>query len=411
MSSVWPRPGGDGELRRSGAVAPRRSARTARLASVRVTEVRDREGFAALAPQWRELLAGSDVDGLFLTWEWLYTWWTHLGHARPLRILIVHRGGELIGIAPFVLCPAQPGRLIPYRALEFLGSGTAGSDYLDLIVRRGAEHAVTQALCDYLASLKLALDLRRVSLRETNINRLVQELERRRWGKHLAPDDVCLYVPLEGSNWESYFAGLSREFRRSLRRGRRDAVAAYGRVSYIPVKDESERAAALETFVRMHNRRWDERSGSEALPDRDILRFHDAWSRLALARGWLRLALVRFDDTPVAGTYGFCYGRKLYFYLSAFDPAFSRYGAGRICLEENLREAFAGNLLEYDFLHGDEGYKYHWARLSRSLGRYRAFPPGANGNCARAAFRVRERAKASVHGLRARTRRDNGVAR
>lgn len=357
-----------------------------------VTEVHTTGGFAALAPEWRTLLAESEADCLFLTWEWLYTWWASLADSRRLRILTIRRGKALIGIAPFAMRPPEPGRLLPFRAIEFLGVGAVGSDYLDLILKKGEEDQACAVIAEYMMRWRLMLDMRRVALSSANVERLAKALIAKGWSSTLSNDDICLYVPLSGSSWDHYFAGLSREFRRSLRRGRRNAQSAYA-VSHVFVRREDERSTALHAFIRLHNKRWGERDGSQALPDASIIRFHEQWSRIALERGWLRLSTLRFGETPVAGTYGFSYGGKLYFYLSGFDPAFATYGVGRMCLEESLCEAFAEGLEEYDFLHGDEKYKYHWAQDARALVRYRLFPPDVRGRASRWLLAARDGGK------------------
>jgi CelD/BcsL family acetyltransferase involved in cellulose biosynthesis len=44
-----------------------------------------------------------------------------------------------------------------------------------------------------------------------------------------------------------------------------------------------------------------------------------------------------------------------------------------------IREAFAEGLAEYDFLHGDEPYKFLWARQTRQLERLEVYPPQLRG--------------------------------
>lgn len=369
-----------------------------------VTEVRTTSGFAALATEWRELLADSDADCLFLTWEWLYTWWNSLAGSRHLRILVVRRGSLLIGIAPFAIRAAEPNRLLPFRAVEFIGVGAAGSDYLDLILRRGEEEEACAVIAEHLGRGNLMLDMRRIAKGHANAERLVSALLERGWSSTLMDDDICPYVSISGLSWDQYYAGLSRKFRYSLRRSRKIAQSAYS-VSYVSVCQESGRSAALRTFVNLHDKRWGGRRGSQALPDDSILHFHEQWSRIALARGWLRLSILSFDETPAASNYGFSYGGRLYFYLTAFDPAFATYAAGRLCLEEGIREAFCEGLHEYDFLHGDERYKFDWTKNYRALGRYRLFPPGMRGATSRWIMGGRERAKLVLHpGFRAATR-------
>lgn len=383
MAGVGPQEYGNVALRRSARAGPK---------GLDVSEIHTTDAFEAIAPEWRALLSGSDVDCLFLTWEWLYTWWKHLAGSRRLRILTVRRGGTLVGIAPFALRAAQPGRLLPFRAIEFLGIGAVGSDYLDLILKRGEEECACATLADYLCRCRYMLDLRRVAVGSAHVERLAKYLLARGWERVRSDDDICLYVPLAGSSWEAYFAGLSRSFRWSLRRRRRAAEATHA-VACVTVGNEAERLPALRAFVRMHQSRWDSRDGSQALPDSAVIRFHENWSGIALEQGWLRLSTLLFDGIPVAGIYGFAYGGRLYYYLPAFDPAYARCSPGRICLEEGLRAAFSEGLNEYDFLHGDEDYKYHWAHDFRALGRYQLFPPGFSGQMSRGLLRTRERCK------------------
>ena len=95
----------------------------------------DRE-WRGLAREWNELLANSASDNPFLTWEWLDAWRTHVGRLDRLHVVTVRDGERLVAIAP--LCSAATG-FGPLSRTTFLGTGPAGSDYLDLIVRRGYE--------------------------------------------------------------------------------------------------------------------------------------------------------------------------------------------------------------------------------------------------------------------------------
>ena len=60
------------------------------------------------------------------------------------------RGAIVIALAPLAAKPERFG--IP-PTLEFLGSGAAGSDYLDLVIRNGSEVEAIDALAEYLAEL------------------------------------------------------------------------------------------------------------------------------------------------------------------------------------------------------------------------------------------------------------------
>ena len=65
-----------------------------------VTSIKDPSQLPHLAEEWAELLNDSDADCLFLTREWLETWWRHFSTERTLAITTVRRHSRLLGLAP-----------------------------------------------------------------------------------------------------------------------------------------------------------------------------------------------------------------------------------------------------------------------------------------------------------------------
>src|SRR6185295_10963283 len=104
----------------------------------------------SLRAEWNELLVDSSADCLFLTWEWMTSWWRHLKGERLLHVIEVRDKDRLIGLAPFTV---SRGRL------EFMGTGAIGSDYLDLIARRGEEREVVDAVARNVEATRLNLHL------------------------------------------------------------------------------------------------------------------------------------------------------------------------------------------------------------------------------------------------------------
>src|SRR5947207_3225723 len=106
-----------------------------------VQRIENTAEFERLGEEWNPLLAASNARSVFLTWEWLHAWWKHLSDGRRLSILAMRQAGALVGIAPLAVRPALHRRMLPFQGTEFLGCGTAGSDYLDFIVRPESEEA------------------------------------------------------------------------------------------------------------------------------------------------------------------------------------------------------------------------------------------------------------------------------
>jgi CelD/BcsL family acetyltransferase involved in cellulose biosynthesis len=138
-------------------------------------------------------------------------------------------------------------------------------------------------------------------------------------------------------------------------------------------------------LLHLHDARWRPRGGSDAFTSAGLVSFHEEMTRRALARGWLRLFELRLDGRPAAALYGFRYRDTFSFYQSGFDPAFAKDSVGLAMMALAIRSAIEEGASEYDLLHGDEAYKFQWARETRELARLEAYPPSLRGLACRQA--------------------------
>jgi CelD/BcsL family acetyltransferase involved in cellulose biosynthesis len=354
--------------------------------------------FAALGPEWTGLLEASDSDGFFLTWEWLFTWWKHLAAGRQLFMLTVRSGEDLVGIAPFALRPAALDRVPPLSCIELLGSGTAGSDYLDVIVRRHSEPEVARALAEHLARGGQMLSLARVRSSSSSAQSLAVHLGSLGWSVSETKSEACPVVRRVGPNWSTYLQSLGAEHRYAFRRKLRRLTQRY-QISLDAARSEEERREAMQLLIALHQARWRKRGESEAFSGGALIAFHDEISALALRRGWLRLFVLRLDGRPAAALYGFRYRDVFYFYQSGFDPAFSKESVGLVILGLSIERAFEEGVAEYDLLHGVEAYKFHWAQGARELSRIELYPPGTRGLLYRGTVGLTRTARRLARGL------------
>lgn len=344
--------------------------------------IEDPARFTDLRDEWNQLLAASPANCLFLTWEWLHTWWKHLAGRRQLHLLLVRCGQELVAIAPLARRPPSMTRLLPFPALEFLGTGTVGSDYLDVIVRRGAERKVADALAGALADPPPAIELAQVNRESSFAAQLARRLEQKEWSVKDTPTDVCPFINLADVSWEMYLQKLGPAHRYNFRRRLKNLQMRFDVRCHV-VQTEAQRGSALRVLIALHTRRWDKRGGSETFATPGLLAFYDEMSRLALERGYLRFLILRIDDEPAAVLHGYRYGACFSFYQMAFDPAFAKESVGLVLLGLSIRQALKEGALEYDFLHGAEPYKFLWTAEMRRLGRFELFPPDTRGKICR----------------------------
>jgi len=358
--------------------------------------IEDTPGLDALRSEWSNLLAESEADCLFLTWEWLAIWWKHLAEGRRLHLLTVRRDGDLLAIVPLVLRPAQPGRLLPFRALEFMGMGPIGSDYADIIVRPKDEAAVLETLTGYLQEHRYVIELSRVDAASPRLMALMRRLEQGGWETQATPTDACPYIPLEGHDWKSYLATVSRSHRANVNRRLRKLRETFKAVDFQPVTSEEQRHDGFMVFLRLHQLRWSGKERSNAFTGPGTLAFHTEFSRMALERGWLRLFILRLDGEPVASTYSFRYGKTFYYYQAGYDPKHAEHSVGLATLALAVQHAIEDGVTCYDMLHGNQGYKDLWTDAGRTVSRIRCYPPNAGGAIYRQAVGLKQGIKRVV---------------
>ena len=366
------------------------------------------EDLMAMREEWSDLLAESASDCLFLTWEWLTTWWRHLAGDRKLFVLAVRQRGRLLAIAPLVVRPAGISSVLPFPALEFMGTGSIGSDYLDVIIRRGQEASALKALAECLAATNRAVELEQVRIGGSCAADLGKLLGDGGWSLGEEQTNISRHIDLSGQSWPAYLGTLGRahryNFNRRLRQLGREFTIRFEKVS-----TEAQRRAALGRLIALHKARW---SGySRAFHTQNHLDFHEEITRLACERGWLRIYTLWLDEEPVAALYGFRYGGVFYFYQSGFDPNYGRYSTGLVTMGLTIRSAIEEGAGEYDMLQGVEGYKGHWAHGTRSLGRLEFYPPHVRGLVYRRAIELSRAARRAARRLLPRTITDRIAAK
>ncbi|MBI4953025.1 MAG: GNAT family N-acetyltransferase [Myxococcales bacterium] len=334
-------------------------------------------GLARLGAAWDDVVAESDAASLFVTREWLFPWWRHLGRGRRLSVRVVRRGGEVIAIAPWCSRGVALGAHPALPCVEPLGIGPAGSDYVDIVARRGAEQEAIEALADHLGTTAPVVSLRRLRTGSSLAQSLASELVRRRWTALARSDEAAPFIPRQGT-FDDHLGRMSSKLRHNFRHKLRNLEKQHA-VELFTVTRADELAAALRSMIALHEARWEARGRSEAFSSPALRAFHDEVSSRALARGWLRLQLLKVDGKPVAATYGFRHRDVFHYYQAGLDPAHAQQSVGFLALGLAIRSAFAEGVTEFDMLHGEQTYKRHWTRELRQLTRIELYPPGARG--------------------------------
>jgi CelD/BcsL family acetyltransferase involved in cellulose biosynthesis len=330
------------------------------------------EQFVALQREWNELLGASSAESPFLTWEWLYSWWGHLRETRQLAVVTVRNDGELVALVPF----CASGGAVPFlRRWELMGTGFAGSDYLDAIVRRGFEAEALRAIAGVVRTHDMTLHLRHLAP-DSFLSKLTPELAEHAWTVRQAADGVCPYIRLEGHTWDSFLATLGPSNRATTRRRLRSLDRKF-RMQFGRIDTDALKQLALARLFDFHDARFGKQGTAFRTPA--LCSFHREATERLHQSGLLRLYALYLDGALAAVMYGIAFRNRFYFYQHGYDPRFQSHGIGRALLDMSIRAAIEEGLAEFDLLYGSETYKSAWTSTVRPLTRIDLFPAHLGG--------------------------------
>jgi CelD/BcsL family acetyltransferase involved in cellulose biosynthesis len=313
-------------------------------ARLTVDRVSTPEAFAALAPEWDDLVGAMRRPSPFLLHTWLTEWWTYYGEDGELAVLTARRDGRLVGAIPLCLL-----RRHGLKILAFLGD--RDSVLADLLIAPGEAAEVETAL----AARALELDPDYLDLYGLpGDNRLAPALGSARL--HLIERAESPVLNLDGPWADVYAARMSRKGR-SLHRRRRRQLAELGRIESTVARTEDELAEALEPAFVLHDLRWDGRPDGSGFTTEVGVRFHRSVVRAQAASDVARITTLKLDGRPIAFNYYFVFAGTMFGYRLAFDPAFGRVSPGLLNTLDSIELACEEGVTRIEFLGGPERYK------------------------------------------------------
>lgn len=159
-------------------------------------------------------------------------------------------------------------------------------------------------------------------------------------------------------SFDAYLAVLAKKERHELRRKRRRYEAAVGEVRF---KRETESGRLFEQFVHFH-RMSPGSKGSFMTEEMEAF-----FKSLIALPGWSTDALVDGDGEMMAAGFGYFDETGYYLYNSTYDPSHGEISPGVVLLGVLIELNIERRSPVFDFLKGDEHYKYRLGAHARSL--------------------------------------------
>jgi hypothetical protein len=350
---------------------------------------------------WTRLLAITARPTPFSRWTLHRAWWDAYGSTAHEQYLVCARGEpgraelvdeDIVAIVPLMhrhevepqdaasytpLRRPVDGTPVPPDATAVFMAASYHADYATILCDPDDLPEVCNAVVAALAALVRAtepwdvIDLRRLRDDDPARSTLVGAMRAGPddWTVHEEQEDVCPVVTLPDGGWDDYLATLDKKARHEIRRKVRRAEAA-GAITFRGMPLD---ATSVDAFIDLHQARW----GDHGLfPDTEggerSRRFLHRLTELEAAEGdeaQLQLGQVFVGERLIFAGVGFDDGTTCYFYNAGADPDARDLSPGVTGTAAYIRDRMEAGRRRFDFLRGNEPYKYEWGAVDEPIHR------------------------------------------
>ena len=303
------------------------------------------ESLDGVTSSWNELRHCLKWGSIFVLPAFLKVWWEVLGSGAELYLRTLRQREKIIGLAPL---------LVNKETASFIGSADV-CDYLDFVIIPGREQDFFKVMLDDLREKGInQLDLRPLRPDSTVLSHLVSIAQNRGYEVLCHPEDVSLELDLP-STWDEYLAILTAKQRHEVRRKLR-RLAEAGKVDYHFVEDSVAVHDAMDAFLKMFT---ESRTDKAVFLTAQMESFFRSLADNMAEAGLLRFGILELDTLPTAMVMCFDYNDCMYLYNSSYNPRYNSLSVGLLCKVLCIKESIQEGKKRFDFLKGDETYKYH----------------------------------------------------
>jgi len=340
---------------------------------MKIWEVTNEAGFLNLRKDWDNLLQVCPSPSIYMSFEWMYTWWRHFARGQ-LLILVAESNGQVRCIAPFMRT-SERFLGMQYTRIRFIGSEPRDTvrrnlfdrlfsidrrygwpDMLDFLYPQDDIEGL-RAILKYLKQQSRRWDI--LDLRDFPGAAFSLEILRSILG-----DNGFLIGQVAAKSATVALVGDFESYRKSRRKNwRKNITQTYNRIKKLPhlafriYSSPAQVADRLTAIMDLEQRSWQGTRGVGAFSKDSTRRFHRELAESLTHKGRFVLYTVETAGRIICYQYAFVYHRRLVLHSTAMDPSFRYYSPGFYLQLRLIEQAFCQRLERIVLGKGLEDYK------------------------------------------------------
>ncbi|MEI6437318.1 MAG: GNAT family N-acetyltransferase [Candidatus Omnitrophota bacterium] len=328
---------------------------------LRIEVVGSIDDFLALKPQWDSLAASMERAVVFFTHDWIRIWIESFAADKPLYIILVHDGPQLIGILPLykeIYFTLKIFRQVCLHSLTNSCSAVSG-----VIARQADMARVLEAVVSFLGREQRHFS--RVILEfvpsDLGVVEPLQQACAKGWAQiSVKPWNGSYYLDIDG-DFEAYSKGLGKSSRKNLRQ-KTNWMEKEGGVRREVCQDYDPEV--FQRFLDLEDTGWKKELGRPIKCCPKSSEFYRCVARTFGPKGQFLMLSLFVNNKPAAmycvvthnGT-----GHALKNAVNYDEQGFVRFSPGQMISQDMIRAFFERGLKRLDFYGCCYPYQSHWA--------------------------------------------------
>jgi len=383
-------------------VASDRTALAGSKSELRCSVVRFRAHLDEFVDEWLELYKRSATPNPFAHPAWVTAWFDHYAGRKDLYVVVVRKGEELVGLAPFYRSRLGRGRGVCLR-LAGMGASEAITELPEILVSADAPRKVVRAVVKFLMDERgHDWDWAEVTLGP-----------RQGWFESdwIGPDNegrgarfthlttLAFVVVNLPQTWELFRTGMKRNVKEAVRRSTNRLARLDDGSDFAVPRDSVDFERALDALVDLHRARSevsDKELHGDYLSDERDEAFFRAAAKAMYSAGAATIPEMRIEGNHAASRLILSGNRSVFFSLSGLDRTYWDYGLGTAITVRVLQDAIErGDTFANLSLNPDEG-KLRWSEEIELHNEFLVVSPRRRARVAALVYLVQRAARLGV---------------